>query len=168
MNVQNDIIVAVATAITALATIIIAYFSYVSSRILKWEKVKDRRNRQPLLILVDEINGDHRNLYAENIGYGPAINIVRTIVKTGKVTAHITSNEPLPIRPLGQMQRTYCYCATLPPINSVPIIDDPDLQVLMEYDDIFGNHYQTNFKNREHLIGLIAQRTIPMKEVARV
>lgn len=158
----------ISSVVIAVATIFIAYFSYISSRIHQWEKEKDRRNRQPVLVLVDEITGDHRSLYAENIGYGPAMNVVRTILQTGKLTKHCTPNEPLPLRPLGQGQRIYAYCATLPPYNSVPMVDDPDFQVRMEYDDIFGNHYETCYENRQHSITQIAQRKTHWAQVGRV
>jgi len=71
--------IAIATVVNAVATGLIAWFTYVSSRILKWEKEKDRRSRQPILVLVDEIDAttrDCRNLYVKNIGYGPALNVV--------------------------------------------------------------------------------------------
>lgn len=164
---NSEAIIAVASVITVFATIVIAWSSWISSRILKWDKEKDRRNRQPVLILVDEITDDHRSLYAENIGYGPAMNIVRAILQTGELTQH-TPTESLPLRPLGQGQRAYAYCATLPPNNSVPIIDDPDFSVRFEYDDIFENHYETCFKNREHLIAPIPQRKIPFTHVGRI
>lgn len=96
------------------------------------------------------------------------MNIVRTVLRTGKLTMHITPNEPLPLRPLGPRQRTYAYCATLPPHNSVPMIDDPDFLVRIEYDDIFGNHYETCYKNREHSIAQIARRKTPWDQVKRI
>lgn len=168
-NTNSAAIIVVATIITAVATGFIAWFTYVSSRILKWEKEKDRRNRQPILVLVDEITGDHRSLYVENIGYGPAVNIVRTILQTGKLTKHCTINEPLPLqRPLGQKQRTSAYCATLPYNNAVPMIDEPDFHVRIEYEDIFGNYYETCYKNRQHSIAQIPQRKIHWDQVRRV
>lgn len=165
---NSNAIIALASVITGLATVVIAWSSWISSRILKWEKEKDRRNRQPVLVLVDEITDNHRSLYAENIGYGPALNIVRTILQTGSLTQNVTTNEPLSIPPLGQGQRTYAYCATLPPNNSLPIIDDPDFCVHIEYDDIFGNHYETYFKDRKHLIASIAQRKTSFTHVERI
>lgn len=164
---NSEVIIASASVITVLTTIVIAWSSWVSSRVLKWDKEKDRRNRQPVLVLVDEITNNHRSLYAENIGYGPAMNIVRAIPQAGELTQH-TTKEPLPLRPLGQGQRAYAYCATLPPNQSVPIVDDPDFHVRIEYDDIFGDHYGTCFKNRQHLIAPIAQRKIPFAQVGRI
>ena len=170
MDMPTDIIIAIAAAVTAVATAFIAWSTYVSSRILKWEKEKDRRSRQPMLVLVDELderNRDHRNLYTKNIGYGPALNIVITFLKTGPVTKHVTTNEPLPLQPLGQGDRAYAYCATVS-LNTSPMINDLEFDVCIEYDDIFGNHYETSYKNRQHSINLTPQRKTPWDQVCKI
>lgn len=155
-------------AIVAIATAVIAFFSFTNWRILRWEKEKDRRNRQPVLVLADEIGGDCRDLYIENIGYGPAMNIVRTIAQRGSRLAHVSTNEPLPIRPLGPGQRAYAYCATSSLDTGPPILDDPLFEATVEYDDIFGNFYETRYRQRQHSIRRILRRRYPPHQAERV
>ena len=96
-----------------------------------------------MLVLVDEITGTHRSLYVKNVGYGPAMDVVRNIIRAGGLV-RTTPNEPLLLGSLGQGERVYAYCATPPNSNAAPIIDDPNFQATLEYDDIFGNHYETS------------------------
>ena len=168
LNNNANAVIAIASVVTAFATIVIALFTYVSSRMLKWEKEKDRRNRQPILVIIEEITGDHKSLYIKNIGYGPAVNIVRNIIQTGKITKHISTNEPLPVQPLGQGDKSYAYCATQAGTCSVPMLDDSEFHVLIEYDDIFNNHYETSFKNRRLSTARIIQRKIPVDQAAKI
>ncbi len=165
----SNTVIAWASVVTAAATGFIALFTYVSSRILKWA---EERNRRPMLVFREKVNvgksGDNRDLYAENVGYGPAINIVRIILQAGELTKHCSTNQPLPLQPLGQRQRAYAYCATLLHQSAVLMLDEPDFHVLIEYDDIFGNHYETRFKNRQHFIKAITRRNYPATEAARI
>jgi hypothetical protein len=109
-----------------------------------------------------------RSLYSKNIGYGPAMNIVFVIIQSGGLMKGVRPNEPLPLRTLGPRQKTYAYGATQPPNDSVSIIDDPDLNVLIEYDDILGNHYQTQYMNRKHSINQIARREYPSEQASQI
>lgn|SRR5574341_265328 len=168
LNANSSAVVAVASVITALATGLIACFSYISSRILSWEKEKDRRSRQPVLIFLDEITGNHRSLYVKNVGYGPAMDIVRNINRAGDLVK-TTPNEPLLLGSLGQGEKVYGFCATPANNNAVSITDDPQFEAALEYDDILGNHYEISFQRRHHSTPqLIPQRRIPWDRVARI
>ena len=128
---------------------------------------KSQGGRRPELIFVDEKTGNHRSLYVKNVGTGPAINIVRNITQPGDLLKS-TPNEPLPLKPLGPMDQTYAYCATHPPVDSVLITDDPKFEAFLEYDDTLGSHYQSIYRDRQHSVKQILQRTIPWDRVARV
>ena len=170
LSVNSSAVTALATAISALATIVIACFSLVSWRILCWEKEKDRRSRQPVLSFVDEFDerGNCRNLYVKNVGYGPAMDVVRSIIQAADLVK-TTPNEPLLIGCLGPREKVYAYCATPPNNSSVPIIDDPKFQASLEYDDILGNHYEISYRQRHHSLPLLTdQRRIPWDQVARI
>ena len=124
--------------------------------------------RRPEIIFVDEKTGNHRSLYAKNVGTGPAINIVRTIMNPGDLTK-TTPNEPLPLPPLGSMEQVYAYCATIPPNDSVSIMDEPKFQAVLEYDDTLGNHFETSHEMRKtSLPRQIPKRKFPVDEAARV
>ena len=124
--------------------------------------------RRPEIIILDEKTGNHRSLYAKNIGTGPAINIVRVIINAGDLTK-TTPNEPLPLPALGPMEQVYAYCATLPPIDSVLIIDDPKFQAVVEYDDTLGNHFETSHEMRKTSPPRqIPKRKFPVDEAARI
>lgn len=168
------------TAIAA-ATGVIAWFSYVSSRIIKWQKrfleweeEKDRRNRQPILVLGDEMFSRERigyyvDFFVENVGYGPGVNIVMTILRMGETmkrfAEHINVNEPLALRPLGRGERTVVYRITLKDMTfSSPMIYDPLLHVRIAYDDIFGNRYETRYEYRQYVVTQIPKRKTPRGE----
>lgn len=121
-----------------------------------------------MLIFVDEITGDYRSLYVKNVGYGPAMDVVRNIIKAGELVK-TTPNEPLLLGCIGQGEKVDAYSPTQPPINAVPIIDDPQFEAALEYDDILGNHYEISFQQRHHSTPrLIAQRSISWNQVARI
>src|SRR5262245_56576755 len=128
---------------------------------------KNRGDRQPEIIFVDEKTGNHRSLYAKNVGTGPAINIVRTIMNPGDL-ATTTPNETLTLPALGPMDQLYAYCATFPPNDSVSIIDDPNFKALLEYDDTLGNHFETSYERRTYSISSIPKRNFPVDQAARV
>lgn len=128
---------------------------------------KSQGGRRPELIFVDEKTGDRRSLYVKNVGTGPAINTVRNIINPGDLTK-TTPNQPLPLKPLGPMEQVEAYCATHPPCDSVSIIDDPKFEAFLEYDDTLGSHYQSIYRDRQHSIKQVPQRTIPWDRVARV
>lgn len=170
LGVYSSAVTALATVINALATIVIGCFSFFSWRIFRWEKEKDRRNRQPVLSFVDELDerGNCRNLYVKNVGYGPAMDIVRNIIRPGALV-RTTPDEPLLLGSLGQGEKVYAYCATPPNSNAVPIIDDPQFEAALEYDDVLGNHYEMSYQQRHHSTPLmISQRKIPWSQVARI
>ncbi|MFQ5902304.1 MAG: hypothetical protein ACE5JO_01305 [Candidatus Binatia bacterium] len=144
LNINSGAVVAAASVVTAIATIVIAVFSCLSLRMLRWEKEKDRRAREPILVLADEITGNNRSLYVKNVGYGPAMDVVRNIVQAGNLVK-TTPNEPLLLGSLGPGEKVYAYCATPPSNDSVPIIDDPNFRAVLEYDDILRTHYETSY-----------------------
>jgi hypothetical protein len=128
---------------------------------------ENQKLRRPELIFVDEKTQNHRNLYAKNVGTGPAINIVRVIIDPGDLTK-TTADEPLPILALAPMEQTYAYCATLPPIDSVSILHDPKFQAVMEYDDTLGNHFETSYTARKTWPTQIPKRRFPVEQAARI
>jgi len=128
---------------------------------------KTQEMRRPEIIFVDEKTGNHRSLYAKNVGNGPAINIVRIIINPGDLTK-TTPNEPLPIAALAPMEQLYAYCATLPAIDSVSIIDDPKFQAVIEYDDTLGNHFETSYEARKTSIKQIPERKFPLYQAVRI
>lgn len=154
-------------AIIAVAAGIIAWFSYVNLRLtkwqgrfLKWEDEKDRRNRQPILVLVEEMFSRERvgyyvDILVANVGYGPAVNIVSTILRKGEAIEefgkHIPINEPLAVRPLGQGERTVAYRIPLKdaPLPR-PIMQDAIFFVRILYEDIFGNRYETRYEHGQY------------------
>jgi len=124
--------------------------------------------QRPILLFIDEIIDKLRYLYVENTGAGPALNIVRVIIQPANVMLGATPNEPLPLGVLGARQKTYTYASSHTPENPMPLVDDPNLNVLIEYDDIFGNHYQTQYMNRQHTIEQKAQRQYPPDEAKQI
>jgi len=79
----------------------------VSQQQVKVTQEQIETMQRPFLFLIDEITDDHRSLYAENFGYGPAMNIVRVIIQPGGLMKGVRPNEPLPLRTLGPGQKTY-------------------------------------------------------------
>jgi len=106
-NSNSTAVIAVASAITAVATIFIARFTYVSSRILKWDKEKDRRNRQPVLVLVDEIT--EGCAYFHEIGADPAWTWPKLLGRP-LLPKEV---QPCPSRPLPTMWRSCASCQFL-------------------------------------------------------
>ena len=68
-----------------------------------------------------------------------------TILKTGDFT-NTKTDVPLLVRPLGQGQRAYAFCATQPGQTATSITDEPRFHVRIEYEDILGNNYVHPFK----------------------
>ena len=67
--------------VTTLATVVIAYASWISSRIIRLQKRIERGNRMPVLTFVERVEAGWRSVFEKNVGYGPGLNIVRKIVK---------------------------------------------------------------------------------------
>lgn len=168
LNANANLVTALASAATALATVVLALFGVTNVRLLRWEREKDRRNRQPIVALTEDIAPQSRDLQLKNVGYGPALNVVRVILATGHLTRHATTDVALPIAPLGPGDSAYGYCNTLPGHTSVSILDEPELRVLVEYDDIFGKHYETHYGDRQHSTAQIKHRQIPWEQVQRI
>lgn len=134
-------------AVTAVATLVIAWASWVSSRVVRLEKKIERANRMPVLVFVDEQTSDHRSLYVKNVGYGPALNVVRKLVNPGTQLLG-TSAEPLIVGALAPAEKVYAYAATAPCTSSVPVLDDPLFHGVIECNDVLDGHYEFTYQGR--------------------
>jgi len=157
-----------AGAVTTLATIVIAYASWVSSRIVRLQKRIERANRMPVLTFVERVQAGWRSVFVKNVGYGPALNIVRKIIKKVERIPGIEPNECLPIGALGSGDETSAFVTTQPGDPSVPLLDAPELWIVVECDDILGAHYQVTYKNRSHSTRQVPKRTMPPDQAARI
>jgi hypothetical protein len=156
-------------AVTTLATIIIAYASWISSRIIRLQKRIERANRMPVLTFVEKVGVSWRSVLVKNVGYGPALNIVRRIVTKVERIPGIEPNECLPIGALGSGDETSAFVTAKPGDSSVPLLDAPELWIVVECDDILGAHYEVIYKNRSHSIPLrIRKRNMPPDQAARI
>ena len=150
--------------VMAIATIVIAWASVVSSRLVRLEKKIER----PILTFVEEQTGDHRSVFVKNAGYGPALNIVREVIEAGELL-RTTAHEPLIIGALAPAEKAYAYMATLPPNASVPVLDDPKFHAVIECDDILDGHYKFVYQNRIHSKPTpIPKRKMPPNEAHRI
>jgi len=155
-------------AVMAVGTIVIAWASWVSSRLVAFERKRERANRMPMLTFLDEVTHDHRSLYVKNVGYGPALNIVRKIVEPGDLL-RTRPQEPLLLESLAPGEKVYAFSATLPPNSSVPILDDPKFNAIIECDDVLGAHYEFVFQDRTHSAPKpLAKRKMPPSRASRV
>jgi hypothetical protein len=151
----------VATVVSAVAAAIIARASVVSARIIRLEKKRQIADRMPILALTEEIeqgNPDYnRALYVKNIGYGPALNIVRKI------------DEPLVLGSLAPGDKTFAFFRTLPSNSGVSILDDPKFKAILECDDILDGHYEFTYEGRKHSAPRsISKRKMPPAEAHRI
>lgn len=122
----------------------------------------------PMLTFLDEQTRDHRSLYVKNVGYGPALNIVRKIIEPGDLLC-TRSQEPLLLESLTPGEKVYAFSATLPPNSSVPILDDPKFKAVIECDDVLGAHYEFVFQDRTHSAPKpLAKRKTPPGQTSRV
>ena len=155
-------------ALTAIATLVIAWASWVSSRLVRLEKKIERANRMPVLTFVEEKTGDHRSVYVKNAGYGPALNIVRKVVDPGELLC-TEPQQCLVIGALAPAEKVYAYIATRPPNDSTPVLDDPKFHAVIECDDILDGHYEFAYQNRTHSKPApIGKRKIPTSIANRV
>jgi hypothetical protein len=145
---------AVTAAVTAVATIVIAWASVVSSRLFRLQKKIEKANRMPVLTFVEEQTGDHRSVYIKNAGYGPGLNIVRKVIEPGaplgtKPRLH-TEPQEVTIGALAPTEKAYAYICTCPGDYSTPILDDTLLHAVIECDDIIDGHYEFTYCKRAH------------------
>jgi hypothetical protein len=134
-----------AGAVTALATVVIAYASWASSRIIRLEKKVERANRMPILTFVEEHTRDDSSIYVKNAGYGPALNIVRKVIDPGKLEC-ATSNEALTIGALAPTEKAFAYIR--PPFADAHVLDDPRFHAVIECDDILDGHSEFTYRDR--------------------
>jgi hypothetical protein len=164
-------VTALFTFVTAIATGVIAYYSYQSWHILKRQEENDRKRLQPVLVFINEVviseqGGATQELLVKNVGYGPAIDIVRNITQVGsKWMKHYDPREALLLGSLGPGDKARAYFTT----PEVPIIDDPEFKAVLEYSDLLGNHYETSYQQRHHSGQVqIVERKIPWDKVQRI
>ena len=176
LNNNSGLVIAIASVITALATGVIAGFSIVSARALRWDKEKERRNRMPVLVFVNEENERakglaEQNLFVKNIGYGPAIDVVFDIPQTGEEMQprdHGTAPYKGPVRlgSLGSGDKIQTYISSQ---SKVPITENQRLIAVLEYMDILGNCYEIRYEQRQHSKPVqSAKRIIPFERVQRI
>ena len=157
--------------ITLLTTIVIAYASLVSSRIVRFEKKKERADRMPIVAFMEETSGvgpdSYRVLFVKNIGYGPALNVVRKI--SMRPVSDQAAEPSLTLMPLGPGDRVSAFHATLPGNYVIPILDDPEFLAFIECDDIFGQSYEFIYRERT-LFGptKINRRKMPSARADRI
>ena len=99
---------------------------------------------------------------------GPALNTVRKIVKKVDRIPGIEPNECLTIGALGSGDETSAFVTTEPGDSSTPLLDQPELWIVVECDDILGAHYEVIYKNRSHSIRPIRKRNMPPDQAARI
>jgi hypothetical protein len=125
--------------VSAAATVVIVIATIVSVRIIRLEKKRQRADRQPVLALTEEIElhetTHSRALYVKNIGYGPALNIVR---KIGEMQLVIGSLAP--------GDKTF---ALFRSGREIPILDNPTFRVVLECDDILDHYFEFVYENRK-------------------
>jgi hypothetical protein len=126
------------------------------------EKKIERANRMPILFFVDERTGDHRSLYIKNVGYGPALNIVRKSIEPGDLLASASVDEALIVGSLAPGEKAYAFRATLPPNDNASPLDDPKFRGVIECDDVLDRHWEVVFRNRTHSTPTpLAKRRMP-------
>ncbi len=166
-----------AGVITTLATVVIAYASLISSRIIRLQKKIERANRMPVLTFVETVEVGRssseqargwRSVFVKNVGYGPALNIVRKIVKKVERIPGIEPNECLTIGALGSGDETSAFVTTESGDSSTPLLDQPELWIVVECDDILGAHYEVIYKNRSQSIRQTRKRNMPPEQAARI
>jgi hypothetical protein len=155
------------SAVTATATVVIAWASLVSSRLFRLEKRIEQANRMPILTFVEEITGDYRSVYIKNAGYGPALNIVRKVIEPGRFLS-TTPQEVLIIGTLGPAEKAFAYIATQG-MSSVSVLDQPEFHALIECDDVVDGHYEFVYRDRTLSKPLaIAKRKMPPSQADRL
>ncbi len=166
---NSTIIMAIATVVTAIATAVIAWATWVSSRLVRLQEKIERANRMPILTFAEERRDDYRELCVKNIGYGPALNIIRMIIEPGSLLSHARPQEPLPLGSLAPGEKVYAFNATQSPNVSVSVLDDPKFHAVIECDDVLGAHYEFVFQDRTHSTPApLAKRKMPPSKAHRV
>jgi hypothetical protein len=166
LNSNSAAVTAIAAAMTAVATVVIAWASWVSSRLVRLEKKIERANRMPILIFADEPTGDERSLYVKNVGYGPALNIVREIIEPGDLLRRTASQGPLALGSLAPSEKVYAFSSARDPVVSV--LDDPEFHAVVECDDILGQSYEVVYRNRTYSTRAPIARKMPPSQAQRL
>lgn len=155
---NSSVVSAVATGVIAIAALIIAAATVASARIIRLEKRRERADRMPILALTEEIElhetTHSRALYLKNIGYGPALNIVRKIAEMQLVVGSLAPRD-----------KTF---ALFRSGKDIPILDNPTFLAVLECDDILDRHFEFTYANRK-LSGpkRISKRKMPSSEANR-
>ncbi len=99
LNDNSAGVMAVATVVTMIATVFIAWATVVSSRLVGLEGTREQANRMPVLTLEEGEEGreedKYRVVYIKNAGYGPALNITRRVIDPPP-RLHIEGRTPSP------------------------------------------------------------------------
>jgi hypothetical protein len=161
-------------AVTAVATIVIAWASVLSSRLFRLQKKIEKANRMPVLTFVEEEGAaDRREVYIKNAGYGPALNIVRKVINPGALLGIkprlYTEPQEVTIGALAPKEKAYAYICTCPGDYSALILNDALLHVVIECDDIVDGHYEFTYCKRAHSKPVpIFRRKIPPSQTRQI
>jgi hypothetical protein len=150
LNGNSSAVMALATCLTMLATVIIAWATFVNSRIVRLQKKIECANRMPILCFADERTADHRSLFVKNIGYGPALNIVRKVSQPGEILGG-GPRKPLALGSIAPNERVFALVATQADSSSTPVLDDPNFHAILECDDVLGRSYEFVYASRSLL-----------------
>ena len=105
--------------VTTLATVVIAYAPWISSRIIRLQKRIERANRMPVLTFVERVEAGWRSVFVKNVGYGPAEHRQENRKKIERIPG-IQPKECLTIGALGSGGDTSAFIATEPGDSSTP------------------------------------------------
>jgi hypothetical protein len=139
------------SVIGAAATVVIAIATLAIARLIRLEKRRQRADRMPVLALTEVVELHEttysRALYVKNIGYGPALNIVRRIGEMQLVIGSLASGDKA--------------FALFRSGREIPILDNPGFRVVLECDDILDRHFEFTYENRK----LSKPRRVPKRKM---
>lgn len=151
-----SVVSAIATVVSGLAAVIIAVATVVGAFIIRLEGKRQKADRMPILALREEqpVDSQQNQLHVKNIGYGPALNIVRKIAQTQLIVGSLGPGDKIfGLYHLGR---------------NVGILDDPKFRVVLECDDVLGRHWEFSYEDRNlHGPKRISKRKMPPSEANR-
>ncbi|GEM_PF-2819340 len=156
-------------AVTAVATVVIAVASCINARIVSFEKRREKAARMPILTFEEQLGpgGTWRDVYVKNIGYGPALNIVRKVLDAPNFVV-CDRDKAFALGALGPTEKVYALAATQCGVSGVSILDDPRFHAVVECDDVHGEHYEFVYKNRILTLTSICRRRMTTAQASRI
>jgi len=155
---NSSVVATLSTLVIAIAALIIAIAALANAYLIRLEKRAQKTARMPVLALTQEIEQHEtvfsRALYVKNIGYGPALNIVRKIAETQLVVGS-----------LGPGDKTF---ALFRSNREIPMLDSPAFRAILECDDILDRHWEFTYENRKlSAPRRLSKRKMPTSEANR-